>query len=179
MKIIFRRKVIVAFCLLISPLLCNAQRKSSNLYEVAIRKVKQDIYVAYRLEPLRYFVEGNVTIIINEADVVVVDAGGSPLAARHIIREIKKLTPKPVRYLINTHDHVDHTLGNQEFLRTYSGVEIISHAKTRENLDTAGRKYVADTIKDFATKEARAEELFKRLRDQNLPGNDHVIAYWQ
>jgi len=57
-------------------------------------------------------------------------------------------------------------LGNQEFLKAFPGVEINSNAKTRENLDTDGRKYVADTIKDFATKEQRAEELFKRLRDQ-------------
>ncbi len=141
MKILCMPKVIVVFYLLSSGLLCNAQSKNSNLYDFVIRKVKENIYVASRPEPLRYFVEGNVTIIINEQDVVVVDAGGSPLSARHIIREIKKLTPKPVSYVINTHDHVDHTLGNQEFVKAFPGVEIISHAKTRENLDTDGRKY--------------------------------------
>jgi cyclase len=155
------------------------QSQSSDLYAVKLKKVKENIYLAYRPEPLRYFVEGNVTIIINEQDVVVVDAGGAPLAARNTIAEIKKLTPKPVRYLINTHDHVDHTLGNQEYVKAFPGVEIIAHSKTRENLDRDGRQYVADTIKNFETRQERSEELFKRLRAEGKPGNAQVIAYWE
>lgn len=155
------------------------QSKSSDLYSVKIRKVKENVYVAYRPEPLRYFVEGNVTIIINERDVVVVDAGGAPQAAQNIIAEIRKLTRNPVRYVINTHDHVDHTLGNQEYVKAFPGVEIISHPQTRQDLDSDGRSYVANTIKDFETRKERSEALFKRLREEGKPGNDKVIAYWE
>lgn len=155
------------------------QTKSSGLFAVKLKQVKENVYIAYRPEPLRYFVEGNVTIIINEQDVVVVDAGGAPLAARNTIAEIRKLTSKPVRYVINTHDHVDHTLGNQEYAKTFPGVEIIAHPRTRENLDSDGRKYVADTIKNFDTRKERSAELFKRLAAENEPGADKVIAYWE
>jgi glyoxylase-like metal-dependent hydrolase (beta-lactamase superfamily II) len=151
----------------------------SDLYAVKIRKVKDNVYVAYRPNPLRYFVEGNVTIIINEHDVVVVDAGGAPQAARNAIAEIKKLTRHPVRYLVNTHDHVDHTLGIQEYVKAFPGVEIISHPMTRASLDTGGRSYVADRIKDFETRKERSEELFKRLREEGKPVNDEIVAYWE
>jgi len=172
-------KVTIFLFLLAWPTVLHGQGKSSDLFAVKLRKVKENVYVAYRPEPLRYFVEGNVTIIINEQDVVVVDAGGAPLAARNTIAEIKKLTPKPVRYLINTHDHVDHTLGNQEYVKAFPGIEIIAHPKTRENLDRDGRSYVADTIKNFDTRKERSEELYQRLREEGKPGNDQVIAYWE
>ena len=151
----------------------------SDLYAVTIRKIKDSVYVAYRPDPLRYFVEGNVTIIINEHDVVVVDAGGAPRAARNTIAEIRKLTRNPVRYVVNTHDHVDHTLGIQEYIKAFPGVEIIAHPATRASLDDVGRRYVADTIRDYETREERSAELFKRLRDEGKPGNDAVIAYWE
>src|SRR6185503_15467912 len=172
-------KAIMLLLLLACPANLNAQGKSSGLFAVKLKKVKENVYIAYRPDPLRYFVEGNVTIIINEQDVVVVDAGGAPLAARNIIAEIKKLTSRPVRYVINTHDHVDHTLGNQEYVKAFPGVEIIAHPRTRENLDSDGRKYVADTIKNFDTRKERSAELFKRLRAEGQPGTDKVIAYWE
>ena len=53
----------------------RGQAGESDLYAVKIKKVKENIYLAYRPEPLRDYVEGNVTIIVNERDVVVVDAG--------------------------------------------------------------------------------------------------------
>jgi len=165
--------------LLALPALSCAEGRSSDLYDVQLQKLKPDVYVAYRPDPLRYFVEGNVTIIINDRDVVVVDAGGSPLAARHTIAEIKRLTPKPVRYLVNTHDHVDHTLGNQEYVKAYPGVEIVAHPVTRANLDTVGRGYVSDIVKDYATRQERARALFDRLRNEGTPGYEQVIAYWE
>jgi len=172
-------KVIVLLFVLAWPTSLFGQAKSSDLFAVRLKKIKENVYVAYRPEPLRYFVEGNVTIIINEQDVVVVDAGGAPLAARNIIAEIRKLTSKPVRCVINTHDHVDHTLGNQEYVKTFPTVEIIAHPKTRENLDSDGRKYVADTIKNFDTRKERSGELFKRLAVEGQPGADRIIAYWE
>src|SRR6185503_10270377 len=162
-------KAIMLLLLLACPANLNAQGKSSGLFAVKLKKVKENVYIAYRPDPLRYFVEGNVTIIINEQDVVVVDAGGAPLAARNIIAEIKKLTSRPVRYVINTHDHVDHTLGNQEYVKAFPGVEIIAHPVTRANLDTVGRGYVSDIVKDYATRQERARALFDRLRNEGTP----------
>jgi len=58
----------------IGPALAFGQR-TRPLFDFEITKVADGVYVALRPDPLRYFVEGNVTIIVNDRDVVVVDAG--------------------------------------------------------------------------------------------------------
>ena len=75
--------------------------------------------------------DSNVLIIINDDDVILVDANIVPSSARHIIGEIRKLTPKPVRYVINTHWHSDHHYGNVAYREAFPGVEFIQHAETR------------------------------------------------
>ncbi|MBC7897808.1 MAG: MBL fold metallo-hydrolase [Cytophagaceae bacterium] len=73
-------------------------------------------------------VDGTALVIINSDDVVVVDAQGMPVTARRVIAEIRKLTPKPVRIVVNTHWHGDHWLGNQAYRDAYPGVEFVAHA---------------------------------------------------
>ena len=152
----------------------------SDLYDVRIRKVKDGIYLASRPDPLRTFVEGNVTIIINDEDVVVVDAGGAPVAARNIIAEIRKLTPKPVRYVINTHFHYDHTLGNQEWLKAWPGLEIIAHTATRDAIAGGSNNSAIEFARgDLEPRIAGGEATMARIREENAPGADRVIAQLQ
>ena len=76
-------------------------------------------------------VVGNGAVIVNDDDVVIVDDHVSPAAAWVLLEEVKRLTPKPVRYVINTHFHYDHSSGNQIF---GAGVDIVGHEFTREML---------------------------------------------
>ncbi len=78
--------------------------------------------------------DANTTIIINDDDVIVVDANITPGSSRAVIAEIKRLTPKPVRYVINTHWHSDHFYGNAAYAQAYPGVEFIAHANTRADI---------------------------------------------
>src|SRR6516225_6365202 len=57
----------------------------------------------------------NNVVVVNDTDVLIVDTGTSPAAARAFVEDIKKLTDKPIRYVVNTHWHYDHTAGNQIF----------------------------------------------------------------
>jgi glyoxylase-like metal-dependent hydrolase (beta-lactamase superfamily II) len=77
-------------------------------------------------------VDGNTLFIVNDSDVVVVDTGLYASDARQLIAEIRKRTAKPVRYVINTHHHGDHTLGNQAYLEAFPGVEFIGQTRTRD-----------------------------------------------
>src|SRR5579872_6579704 len=58
---------------------------------------------------------GNNPIIVNEHDVLLVDDGTTPAAARALLADLKLVTDKPVRYVVNTHFHYDHTDGNSVF----------------------------------------------------------------
>jgi cyclase len=76
-------------------------------------------------------VGSNSAVIVNSSDVLVVDSHITPEAARVMLQEIKTITDKPVRFLINTHFHFDHTDGNQVF---GPDVSIIGHEFTRAKL---------------------------------------------
>jgi cyclase len=66
----------------------------------------------------------NNVVVVNDTDVLIVDSGTSPAAARAFVDDVRKLTDKPIRYVVNTHWHYDHTAGNQVF---GPDVQIIAH----------------------------------------------------
>lgn len=92
-------------------------------------QVKPGIYHAVGTGALT--VVGNSSVIVNDQDVVVVDDHISPAAAWVLLDEVKALTNKPVRAVINTHFHYDHAHGNQIF---GPEVDIIGHEFTRQML---------------------------------------------
>ena len=86
--------------------------------------------------------DANTLVIINATDVVVVDGNITPQSTRAVIAEIRKLTKNPVRYVIITHFHSDHHIGNIEYRRAWPGVEFIAHANTRADV-------LSNDVKDF------------------------------
>ncbi len=101
-------------------------------YEIA--QLAEGVYGFVWKDPLKDPIEGNSLFIINENDVLVVDAGLFPTSTRLMIGELKKLTPKPVRYVVNTHFHDDHNNGNFVYREFWPGVEFIAHRDTRTDI---------------------------------------------
>jgi glyoxylase-like metal-dependent hydrolase (beta-lactamase superfamily II) len=73
----------------------------------------------------------NNVVIVGSRDTLVVDTGTTPAAARAFLDDVKLMTDKPIRYVVNTHFHYDHTDGNQ----VYAG-----------NADIIAHEYVKDAI---------------------------------
>ena len=67
-------------------------------------------------------------VIVNADDVFLVDTNITPEATRRLVNDIKTLTDKPIRYVVNTHWHYDHADGNQVF---GPEVTIIGHENER------------------------------------------------
>ncbi len=70
-------------------------------------------------------------MVVNDSDVLVVDSHMTPSAAQALLADLAKITDKPVRYLVNTHFHFDHTHGNEVF---GPDVEILAHEFTRRKV---------------------------------------------
>ena len=60
--------------------------------------------------------------IINERDVTIFDTNTRPSSTRLVLAELRKLTNKPVRTLINSHWHMDHWMGNEVYADSFPGL---------------------------------------------------------
>lgn len=65
-------------------------------------------------------VEGltNSGIIVGNSEILVIDSLRVPSHARDLIKDVKSISNKPIKYLIDTHSHWDHSWGNEEFIDT-------------------------------------------------------------
>jgi glyoxylase-like metal-dependent hydrolase (beta-lactamase superfamily II) len=69
----------------------------------------------------------NPAFVITGGGVVVIDPGSSVQAGRMVLRQIRKLTDKPVTHVLNTHVHGDHWFGNQAMHEAFPQAQIMAH----------------------------------------------------
>ena len=143
-----RVRVLLSLCaVLLAGATVQAQGRAPAGFELI--RVADGVYAAIRTDSSVNVVHGNTTIIVNDHDVVVVDAAGTPAAARRVIAAVKRLTGKPVRYLVNTHWHDDHAMGNQAWAEAYPGLEIVGHPETKRDMTTKAVANRAQYVKSL------------------------------
>lgn len=116
---------------------CIAQEKSNYIdsLERTVADMKEELFKIeenyYMIQP--YGIAGNIGVYVGKEEVILVDDQYYMLTPR--IREILgTITTKPIRYIINTHYHFDHTSGNKSFGK--DKIPIIAHTKTRQRLSS-------------------------------------------
>ena len=117
--------------LLAAFLFLFAATPSGHAQSFDVIKVADGVYAAIG----RPGVFSNGAFIVNKDDVLVVDTHLRPSWARDLIAEIRKVTDKPVRYVVDTHWHPDHVQGNQAYVSAFGpGVEYLAQHNTREDI---------------------------------------------
>lgn len=120
------KKILTVILVLISPALL------ANTYfdQFTADKIADDVYVVHG--PLgfptaqnRGFMN-NPAFIIAEKSVVVIDPGSTYETGKMLLRQIARITDKPVSHIFNTHVHGDHWLANDIILQKYPAAEIIA-----------------------------------------------------
>lgn len=94
-------------------------------------------------------VQGNTLVVIGRDAVLVVDTGQFVELATRMVADIRKRTDKPVRWVVNTHWHGDHLLGNAAFVDAFPGVSIVNHVETRRLSDKSYEGFAAKAAKEF------------------------------
>jgi glyoxylase-like metal-dependent hydrolase (beta-lactamase superfamily II) len=148
----------------------QSQAVESPARNFEIQKLAEGVYAVIRKDLPGLMVDANNVFIINDDDVIVVDANGAPAITKEVLAALRKLTSKPVRYLINTHYHDDHIRGNQVYRDAFPGVEFIAHTFAREYLPGQG----ATNRKGFLEGAPQFRDTVKGLmeKNKNLSGGD-------
>lgn len=96
----------------------------------------------------------NAGIVIGDDGLLVVDTLTTAKEAALFLSDIRKITDKPVRYVVNTHYHLDHAFGNCVFADT--GAIVISHANCRSRILEIGDQAL-ESAKSFGLTDAELE----------------------
>jgi glyoxylase-like metal-dependent hydrolase (beta-lactamase superfamily II) len=141
---------IKAFCLFSGLLFCVSAlaARGPEVPDYAAEEVTPGVYVIHG--PLDYpnpqnqgFMN-NPAFLVTDEGVVVVDPGSSVQTGEMVLRQIRKVTDKPLLAVLNTHVHGDHWLGNQAMRAGAPDVPIYGHPKMLAAIeDGAGADWVA------------------------------------
>ena len=82
----------------------------------------------------------NIGIVIGRDAVAVIDTGGSVAVGQALLAAVHRVTARPIRYVINTHEHPDHIFGNAAL--TEPGVTFIGHSHLPESIRERGPFYL-------------------------------------
>ena len=116
------------------------------------------------MEPFGHaIVSSNTVAIVGDEAVAIVDTGHHPRLARAIAAEIRALTAKPVRYVVNTHWHNDHVSGNSEYAAAFPGAIFVAHTFTSTVMDRDIRAFQGPNCAPF-------------LRNQSQPLRDTLAS---
>jgi len=141
--------------------------------------IKEDlgdgIYVFRAPSDLDYWTSTNSVVIVNQDDVTVFDSCTRAVTARAVIAEVRKLTAKPVRFLINSHWHQDHWSGNDEYTKAFPGLRIIASAETRAYMARMGARFFVDELEQFGLTRMR-EALATAIKTGKLADGSPLTA---
>ena len=142
----------------------------NNLF--AIEKVADGVFAA--LAKPQVMINCNAAIFVNSDHVVVLDAHSKPSAAASLINQIvREITTKPVRYLINSHFHWDHTQGDTAYKTKNSNLTIVASDATKQLMAQLGRNRAKESVDSIPK---IMDDVQAQMSKANTPADR---AYWQ
>lgn len=119
-------------------LFAAAQAPNAPAPDFEVRKIAGGVYAVIRKEPPSLWFNPNTVFIVGKKWVTVVDANISSAYTKEVLAALRRITSKPVRYVVNTHWHEDHIIGDRVYRDAFPNVDFIAHKSTLADLPTVG-----------------------------------------
>jgi glyoxylase-like metal-dependent hydrolase (beta-lactamase superfamily II) len=128
----YANRVVVLYAVVATGLsmmpIAASQQPTGEPFSTEIRKIKDGLFVIPGYDGA--VTGGNVAVRVTKEGTIIVDDRLPPSSAE-IADKVKSVTPQPIRYVLSTHGHGDHTGGHPEFITV---AEIIAHRNNRANM---------------------------------------------
>jgi len=135
---------------------------ASAVDDFQLVKVAEGVYAA--IAKPGGLASGNAGFVIGDGGVLVVDTFFTPIAVEELIGEIGKLSRQPIKYVLNTHYHLDHTGGNQVFAAR--GIPIIAHDNVVKWQTTKNKRFLPSPEDLKKRRDDAAKQLNETPADQ-------------
>ena len=122
--------LLAALAVLVVAEVAGRQQPKGEPFSTAIMKLKDGLYVIPGYDGAA--TGGNVAVRLTDEGVIIVD-DKLPSHYKEIVDKVRSVTPLPIKYVLSTHQHGDHTGSNAQFLKT---AEILMHRNARANMIT-------------------------------------------
>ena len=130
-----RSRVAVLFAVVVAGWLWLDARAQTNAPVVSgahrFEKVIDGIYYATSTGTMN--VGANSPVIITDTEALIIDSSITPASARAMVADLKAITDKPIKFVVDSHYHYDHAHGNQIY---GPDVQVIGHENTYKRLLT-------------------------------------------
>jgi glyoxylase-like metal-dependent hydrolase (beta-lactamase superfamily II) len=136
----------MVFALLIGVLYATfpaaAQEPAANpANSPSVKQIASDLYFFYD------YSGSNSVFLVTDEGVLVIDTGQHPRAGQALLDRIRKITNKPIKWVINSHFHGDHTFGNAAFKT--AGATFVAHKETARIMQLVQPKEMARRVGYF------------------------------
>jgi cyclase len=128
-------RVMILFAVLATAVLGQGTAQEKRF---TVERLADGVYALIRKEPASLWFTPNNVFVIGRDGVVVVDANITSEQTREVLAEFKRITDKPVRYVVNTHWHEDHIIGNRVYREEFPDVKFVGHRSTLTDLPEIG-----------------------------------------
>jgi len=134
---------------------------------LAVSEVRPGVFVHFgALEdwaPANHGDVANLAFVVGSRCVAVIDTGGTPAEGQALRAAVARTTPLPVCYVINTHAHPDHVLGNAAFKNAGAGAaapQFVASARFAPALAARAGAYVNALARDFGVQLAATDLVY-------------------
>lgn len=101
----------------------------------------------------------NIGFVVGREAVAVIDTGGSPSVGAALLQSVRRVTDRPIRFVVNTHMHPDHLFGNGEF--SGEGTRFVGHWRLESGLRARAESYLARLERELGEQELQRLELVR------------------
>jgi cyclase len=129
----------------------------------------------YLLEGVSGTVGGNVAVIVGDDGIIVVDNMFGQMYGK-LKAAIAAVTPQPVRYVVNTHFHRDHTGGNELFAR--DGAVVVAHENVKRVLASGSRSGLTCTPVPPVAESALPQQTYQGTLTLRLAGRTAELRHY-